>query len=627
MVGSPILTDYSTNEEATNDEIFSEEITNEEATNDEIFSEEIANEEATNDEIFSEELANEENFVEFKDIKDKLSKINNDLIFGATDHTTDKYQDYEELFKNKDEVYINNISQIFTDIKDSMYDKIIKERDQYKKIFNVVEEYVIKNNLLVCNLYKISNIDNNIDSLFDYYYVIYCEICLIHANNIINNIYEHIKKNITNETDEFDIYNADNPSTSIKFLNLKTLTKNEEFSIEYNNRTIVKLYTLQKYGKEEKIRVINAVVPYTINNINYIPPEIEIIDVYQKIYNGNQQYSIFEDILFKKIKNTNQYTGGVDNNEYGQHKHGQNKHGQNKHGQNKHGQHKHGQHKRGQHKRGQHKRGQHKIHNNMSSDIKHSLSSSYYEDDIEYDSDDDNKPKTCYEKKKDMLEAIKISFIKDFLRGRKDIMLIGANAYNWYVNGDNFCPNFDRLQIISNLTSLEIRNEINRFINDIEQKFKLSHGEELDLMIPKDFRTKRQVFSISIKTEKGMKIKPFIEYFNSAQFDIIPGMIKDDVLLGQKYVILRFLFIDLWIAKYVFITGNITEELYNKRIIRIWEVIKGVYVIPMITDLFLGIYKDYDVAKKQKNIENDVTYLPYYPNSYYSKHKKLREIK
>jgi hypothetical protein len=250
-----------------------------------------------------------------------------------------------------------------------MYDKIIKERDQYKKIFNVVEEYVIKNNLLVCNLYKISNIDNNIDSLFDYYYVIYCEICLIHANNIINNIYEHIKKNITNETDEFDIYNADNPNTSIKFLNLKTLTKNEEFSIEYNNRTIVKLYTLQKYGKEEKIRVINAVVPYTINNINYIPPEIEIIDVYQKIYNGNQQYSIFEDILFKKIKNTNQYTGGVDNNEYGQNKHGQHKHGQHKNGQNKHSQHKHGQ---------------NKIHNNMSSDIKHSLSSSYYEDDIEY---------------------------------------------------------------------------------------------------------------------------------------------------------------------------------------------------------------------------------------------------
>jgi hypothetical protein len=557
--------------------------------------------------VISPEIA-----VDFTQIKEKLSKINNDLLYGSLDNTNDSVKEYEELFKNKDEVYINNTSQIFVDIKNNMYNTILKERNHYKKIYDIVEEYIIKNKLLVSNLYKISNIEKNIDSLFDYYYIVYCEISLIHANNIINNIFEEIKKQITNEN-KIDLYNADDPSTAIKFLNLKTLTKNEEFSIDYNNRTIIKLYALQKYTKEEKIRVLNVIMPDKIDNILYIPAEIEIIDVYQKIYNGNQQYLLFDDILFKKIKKSNKITGGNYNksNKYNTNKYNTNRYNTNKYNTNKYNKHQ--------------RQSYNKNSDIKNSDIKNSLTSSYYEDDIEQDEED--KPKTCYEKKKDILEAIKIAFIKDFLKGRKDIMLIGANAYNWYVNGSNFCPNFDRLQIISNLSSIEIRNEINKFINDLGQKFKLSYGEELDLMIPKDFRTKRQVFSISVKTDKGMKIKPFLEYFNSAQFDIIPGMIKDDVLLGQKYVILRFLFIDIWIAKYVFKTGHINEELFNKRIARLWEVIDGINVIPMITDLFLGIHKDYDIAKKQKNIENDVNYLPYYPNSYYNKNKKIREIK
>ena len=559
------------------------------------------------DPIFSESIA-----VDFKDIKDKLSKINDDLLYGKLDSNNDNYQEYEELFKNKDEIYINNTQQIFSDIKNNMYNVIFKERNQYKKIYNIVEDYIIKNKLLVSNLYKISEIEKNIDSLFDYYYIVYCEISLIHANNIINNIYEYLKKEADEQKSDntIDLFNADKPSTAIKFLNLKTLNKNEEFSIEYNNKTIVKLYTLQKYNKEDKIRVLTAIVPDIIKDINYMPAEIEIIDVFQKIYNGNQQYMLFDDILFKKIKKSNQYTGG---NNYRGNKHRDNKHRRYRDKNNK---------------PNQPYTPAQPYKPNNSSDIKNSLTSSYYEDDIKDDSDesDDEKPKSCYEKKKDILEAIKVAFIKDFLRGRKDIMLIGANAYNWYVNGNNFCPNYDRLQIITNLSSEEIRKEINKFIGDLRQKFKLSHGEELDLMIPKDFRTKRQVFSIAIKTEKGMKIKPFLEYFNPAQFDIIPGMFKDEVLLGQKYVILRFLFIDMWIAKYVFMTGNITEDLYRKRLSRLWEVIDGMHVIPMITDMFLGIHKDYDVAKKQKNIENDANYTPYYPNSYYNKHNKLRQI-
>ena len=199
------------------------------------------------DPIFSESIA-----VDFKDIKDKLSKINDDLLYGKLDSNNDNYQEYEELFKNKDEIYINNTQQIFSDIKNNMYNVIFKERNQYKKIYNIVEDYIIKNKLLVSNLYKISEIEKNIDSLFDYYYIVYCEISLIHANNIINNIYEYLKKEADEQKSDntIDLFNADKPSTAIKFLNLKTLNKNEEFSIEYNNKTIVKLYTLQKYNKD-----------------------------------------------------------------------------------------------------------------------------------------------------------------------------------------------------------------------------------------------------------------------------------------------------------------------------------------------------------------------------------------
>ena len=503
------------------------------------------------------------------ELEERLRKNNKHLLLDENKYVIsyDKQLPHIVLYQNKDEKYTDHLQEAFQKIRNDIYPLILEERKHYDKIFNVIESYVKNNDLFVSNIYKISKLDAMTEELYDYHYNIYCERPLDHANNIINEIFEK---------------NKDDPV--IKFLNLKTILRNEEFMIEFDARIIAKIFTIQKYNKDRKnIRVYKAIEPHIINDINYLPPEIEIIDVYQKLYNGELKYLQFEEILFNEIQKSY-----INNNIKGKAE---------------------GSAKKGK-AEGSEKYKKPYIKKNEL---------------IHFDKEN-HMDKSCYEKKKDILEALKIMIVKDFLADRKDIMLLGPIAYNWYSHGKDFCPSFDRIQITSTLKPTKVRYEINKFLSSIDKNYTLSYGEELELIIPKDFRTKRLVFSINIVTEHGIKTKPFLEYFNTAQFDVIPGMIKDKVLIGQKHVLLRFLFIDLWVTKFVHIAGKIDNESYQKRLSHMWNIISNIHVIPNHVDGFLGIYQDFEVAKKILSLGGSTMFFPYYPFKHFELHGELRNI-
>ena len=541
-----------------------------------------------------------------KELEEHLKKNNKHLLLDETAYNLsfDKQVPHIILMESKEEIP-GDLSITFQKIKSNLYDTILEERLRYIKIYDIVEAYVKKNNLLISNLYKVSKLENLIDELFDYRYDIYCERPFEHATEITN-----------------AIFMAHKDDKMMRFLNLRTVIRNEEFLIEHDTRVFVRIFAMQKYKKGDRLRVINAVEPYYVDNIPYMPPEIEIIDVYQKLYNGKIQHKQFENILFNETKARYQVTGAYDRNSDKRHNNDKRRNGDNRHNT------KHPRHDRNNYR--QRNKSYDKSRNGQRRSQNHEQDTRNNEQDTQNNEQDGHtmqKNKTCYEKKKDVLEALKIALIKDFLKDRKDIMLIGPMAYSWYSHGKDFCPMYDRLQVISTMRPSKLRQEINNFLAGIGQKYTLSLGDNLDLMIPKDFRTNRQIFSINIVNSYGIKTKPFLEYFNTAQFDVLPGMVKDGVLLAQKEVLLRFLFIDLWVAKFVYVASKTDNGVYEKRVSRLWDVISGVREIPNHVDGFLGVYQDYDVAKKQLSTGTGMMYGPYYPYKQMELHGELRSFK
>lgn len=422
-------------------------------------------------------------------------------------------------------------------MRENLYGFCELERKRYHKLYEIIEKYATEHKLLISDVYKLTNLQKT-DQFLDYHYEVYCSRPLEHTNRIVNLIYEEI---------------PDHPM--IDTLTMNTVVKNEEFSISFDGRFIAKIFAMQRdRPKGKSVDLAKLVEPKIISKIPYMPAEIEIIDVFHKMYTASaplETLEHFEKIMIEQVTSkvggeVNQITGG--------------------------------------------------------------------------------KEKSCYERKKDELEAIKVAIVKDFLRARQDIALLGPMAIEWYQSGENICPKYDRIQLCGVLSVEQLKSELTNYLQSLGRKYEISMSEELDLLIPKDFRTKRTIFSMSIHTDLGIKEKPFLEYFNSCEFELIPTFEHHQLLLVSKPVLMRFLFIDLWISKFIYSIGKLDKQSYTQKQTRTLDLIKQGMKIPFVADGTLGVYYDYDISKKEKKIGQEQFFGPYMPSMHFKKNNKLREI-
>lgn len=411
------------------------------------------------------------------------------------------------------------------------------ERQRYDKLYGVIMQYVAEHKLLISNVYKLTDLQK-IDQFLDYHIEIYCSKPLEHSNRIVNAIYNEILEHPMIDT-----------------LAMNTSVKNEEFSISFDGRFIAKIFAMQHdRPKGKSVDLAKLVEPKMIDKIPYMPAEIEIIDIFHKLYNVEgpvRSLEYFETTMIGQVINkvggeVNEITGG--------------------------------------------------------------------------------KEPTCYERKKDELEAIKLLILKEFLQGRKDLALMGPMAVDWYLSNGDICPKYDRIQLCGMISTDQLRSELTSFLQSFERKYELSVSEELDLLIPKDFRTKRSIFSMSIRTDMGIKEKPFLEYFNNCEFELVPVFDHYKLQLASKYVIMRFLFIDLWISKFIYSIGKLDKQSYIQRQTRTIELIKQGSNLPFVSDGVIGLYYDYEISKKEKKIGQEQYFGPYAPTTYFRKNNKLREL-
>ena len=500
---------------------------------------------------------------------------------------------------------MSKFRELALDVQKNLYDYTYAERMRYKNIYDVVEKYISEHKLFVSNIYKLTKLQRSTSSLINYHYDIYCDHPLKHANNLINKIYENI------EGDPL-----------IQYLNMNTSVKNEEFVITYDTRMVAKIFAIQPgYVASHKTASIGkTIVPVVIDSLQYLPPTVEIIDLYNILYTGNGYDEAILNITTQLAKMVTDKTGGdirkIESSPNFKHKKVKSK-------------------------------AKLKKQNNLSilanddGDVEEDVEGGDENDELLkntvtmgdggdglYDDDgvDGGAEKTCYEKKKNELEAIKIALLRDYFKGRNDIILIGSIGYNWYHRGDNLCPNMERIQIITSIPIPELQHEITQYVNGIGRNYKIIVSDELGLMIPKDFRSKKTIFSMVIATNKGPKEKPFLEVFNNSKFELIPAFLSNDILIGSKYVLLRFLYIDLWIANFVYTIGKLTKEKYVERQKKILHAINNVSTIKNVADGVLGTYYDYAISKNELIFNQEQYFGPYNVDSYFKKNKKLRTI-
>jgi hypothetical protein len=508
---------------------------------------------------------------------------------------------------------------------------ISDDRNQFAVIWKTIEQYCEENDLIISDVNVITNEKDAVSYICNKRYKIYTSNPFRHANNLTNMIHTAMIDDPLRYTTK-----------------MRTIKEHEEFSIDYNIREIATIYQLQKHRSIELRTIIN---PITVDKLLYMPPEIELIDIYHKLYDPSQSHNTDENLMFEKILydkamdrkgiiGSGEFVPDVDTsvekwggdplppggeldtmwtnpnrgNFYG----GDppppggeldtmwtNPNRGNFYG---------GSQKTNDYLDEFDEKEKEKRYKGSSQNTKQWTGNKVYREPYN----------TCKEKKKEMLEFLKISIVKDWLPKKKNTILIGSWAYDWMSLGKDLCANIEKIQLISEMNQNELLQELQKYINTIH-KATISFREQ-DLHIPKDFRTCRYTYYMQIKTERGITEKPFLDLFNCASFEIIPYSIVDDISIGSKWVNLRFLFIDLWIIRLIKKLNLMTEDIINKKLAYIWKLIDN-YRNTILTDStdYMGTYRDYIIDKKISNISGKM-FMPYFPDMFLRNNNAYRTI-
>ena len=132
---------------------------------------------------------------------------------------------------------------------------ISEDRERFKKIYDTVEDYCKKNPVLISNKSVLFGEKKIRES-----YSLYCLHPFGHALNITNLLHK---------------------TTGEPLIILKTVKKNEELTILVDTRSIINIYAIYRIKDIDPNSIIH---PIEIRGMKYLPPEIEIIEIYNNLY-------------------------------------------------------------------------------------------------------------------------------------------------------------------------------------------------------------------------------------------------------------------------------------------------------------------------------------------------------
>ena len=152
----------------------------------------------------------------------------------------------------------------------------------------------------------------------------------------------------------------------------------------------------------------------------------------------------------------------------------------------------------------------------------------------------------------------------DYLRSRKDIVLVGEQAKVLIQGGKTHNLH---LEIIGNKCLVP---EFQKWIN---KKTNLSVSyKTIDVNLLSDFRLARSTLYLNYE---GSKV-PVLYIYHSSEYDLIPFNVpsKGDFeggQIGNPFVVLRFMMIDIWIIKVIRSHGGIDARFANEKIMKAYQ--------------------------------------------------------
>lgn len=455
-------------------------------------------------------------------------------------------------------MFSNLLETDFIDIlKNNAIDsRIKKDRNQYADLFAVVEKYASENKLIISNLKMLTGEKEQfIDK-----YIIYCVNPFRHGNAIANLMAE--KRVEINEG---------------KWVQLRTALAHKQLGILYKNIELVEIHSIGTFKGIDinlLVRPIEVKGFYTNYTIYIMPQEIELINIYKKLYSPNfskewEKIIKMEPVLIEGAKK--RITGNI-----------------------------------------------------IGGDIKRQYPN---------------------------IDTIKKLIILKLLAG-SDFVLIGAWAIKLIemgVMGGAIYSTSEKVQIITKYSIEKTFELLKDYLKTVYSNTYEITYQEHDLFIPKEYRNKRFTVYIQTPCEKEgecpVKRIAFIDIFINATYELIPWILssrflkkKNDrypknIKIGNPYVILSFLMIDLWILRLIYYKGLMMNTVARKKINNIWTDISKIRNPNKLGGI---INKSFSLDNYEGIFSNEIIYFKnllmkerhpiYTPVIYKREHGNYREI-
>ena len=363
-----------------------------------------------------------------------------------------------------------------------------------------------------------------------------------------------------------------------KFVLMKAIIPNLEYEIIYNMRSLIKIYNITRYKNISIPKLFNAI---QIDNLYYFPPEIELMDIYHKLYLPNY-YDDWSNLLIQEKILYNYFTKTVKNKVGG--------------------------------------------------------------DGIS----------ACKKKRSLSINNIKLLMLKFLDKG--NYVLIGEIASK-LTNSEDI-TNTIFTKNIEVITENPIEHDYDNIVKYLSVY--TSYGifyKKVKLYTPKDNRIFKHTFYIKFPSfisnpDRAGIDKQFLDIYNCGEYELIPFIEKKIVIsindnspimestiqsttekislrIGNLFVQLRFLLIDLWLYKILFEHLKIIDRVkFDEMVLYIYSNIKKIYkILPFdFKNKYMGI--NYDEKIEQKIMLSQInrkknTYYPELNKKKWNKYKLI----
>lgn len=421
------------------------------------------------------------------------------------------------------------------------FKKVVKVNrvSEYETLYKVIEEYINRKPTLVLTDFKrIASFELDSPVLL---YEIYSSEPFLDGKELADKVYTDVGKYVVLNTNEYG----------------------KEFTLLYDSMVVCKIYGMLNY---KGISLMNLISPVVIDGfwsslkLRYLPPELELIDVYKRLYSPEyfEEWSDLVEIektLFNDVcsrNETGEIVGGV----------------------------------------------------------------------------------ACTLRQVGELETLKILIVSKFLVER-DIVLIGAwaiieiaagifgkgiaevsgNTVKLHGEADKKC--IEKVQVIIDCDIDKFMEELRVFVRK-HSSVKLVCKEQPIHMI-KEFRLVKHTVYVVFEDKCGVVEKPLMDVYNAGCYSLIgyttsqrfmvnkaEASYSKNIKVGNLFVILRFLMLDIWLLKIVQKLDFLTKDVLVKKINMILGYMKFLRKLNVVkskafSDHYIGIYESESQAKK-KNI-------------------------